>query len=223
MAGEGGHDDPLGGARDNLPQRLAYLGLALGEVDVGGIGGVAHHQVNAQLGEAGDGRVVGVHAVYRRLVELEVAGVQHGAGRRANEQPQRVGYGVIDGEEIHAEVAQIDGVAALDLSEFGVQDAVLGQFALDEAQGQLGREDGQLGLVQILEQVGQGAGVVLMAMGDDDGLQAMGVLQQVGVVRQDQIHAGMVVVREHQPGVDDDHVLAVLKDGHVLADAVQAA
>ena len=99
---------------------------------------------------------------------------------------------------------------------------MLGEFALDEAQGELGGVDVHRA-VEVLQKVGQRAGVVLVAVGDDDTAQLVGVLQHVGVIGQDEIHTRMVVVGKHQARVVQDHVAAALEGGHVLADGVQAA
>ena len=83
VAREGGHDHPLLGARDDRAQGLAHLGLALGELGLLGVGGVAHHQVDAQVPKVAQGVEVGADPVDGGLVELEVSGVQHRAGRAA--------------------------------------------------------------------------------------------------------------------------------------------
>ena len=63
---------------------------------------------------------------------------------------------------------------------------------------------------------------VLVAVGDDDAAELLLVLQDVGVIGQDEVDAGLPLVREHEAGVYQDHVVPVLEGGHVLADAVQA-
>ncbi len=65
--------------------------------------------------------------------------------------------------------------------------------------------------------------MVFMAMGHNDTAQFVGILQHVRVVRQDKVHARMVVVGEHQAGVVEHHVAAAFECGHVLADGVEAA
>jgi hypothetical protein len=77
--------------------------------------------------------------------------------------------------------------------------------------------------VEVLQEVRQGAGVVLVAVGDDDAAELVLVFQHVGVVGQDQVDARLVVVGEHEAGVDEDHVAVAFERGHVLADAVEAA
>ena len=79
------------------------------------------------------------------------------------------------------------------------------------------------GRSRALSRYGQRAGVVFVTVGDDDAAQLVLALHDVGEVGQDEVDPGMVVVGEHDAGVDDDHVVPVLEDGHVLADPVQPA
>ena len=71
--------------------------------------------------------------------------------------------------------------AALDLTELGRADAKLGELSLDEAERELAREDGDLG-VEVLEKIRQGTGMVLVAVRDDDATQLVLVLEYIGVV-----------------------------------------
>ena len=110
---------------------------------------------------------------------------------------------------------------------------MLVELALDDSKRQLARVDGHLARElarvdgdlarEVLQQIRQGAGVVLVAVRDDDAAELVLVLQDVGVVGQDEVDAGLALVGKHQAGVDQDHVVAVLEGGHVLADAVEAA
>ena len=99
---------------------------------------------------------------------------------------------------------------------------MLGELSLDEAERELGRIDGNLA-IEILQKVWDRARVVLVAVRDDDAAQLVGMLEHIGVVRQDKIDAGMSVVGEHKARVVDDHVVSTFEHGHVLADGVKAA
>ena len=112
--------------------------------------------------------------------------------------------------------------ATLDLAELGCTDAELGKLALDEAEGELAGENRHL-VVEVLQEIRQRTRMVLMAMGDDDATKLVLVLENVGVIRQDEVDAGLVVVGGHEACVDEHHVIAALEGGHVLADAVKAA
>src|SRR5262249_4566221 len=56
----------------------------------------------------------------------------------------------------------------------------------------------------VAEEVGEAAGVILVRVGEDDALDPVGVLAQVGEVRQDEVDAGHVRVGEHEPAIDDE-------------------
>ena len=65
--------------------------------------------------------------------------------------------------------------------------------------------------------------MVLMAVGDDDAAELILVLEDIGVIGQDEVDAGLGIIGEHQTGIDEDHVIAALENGHILADAVKTA
>jgi hypothetical protein len=65
--------------------------------------------------------------------------------------------------------------------------------------------------------------VVLVAVREDDRLDRVLALDEVGEVRQDQVDAVHLGGREPETGVDHDDAAVVLDDGHVLADLAQPA
>ena len=65
--------------------------------------------------------------------------------------------------------------------------------------------------------------MVLVAVGEDDRLDVVGAVAQVGEVGQDEVDAEHLGGRELEPGVDDDDLAAVFDDRHVLADLPQPA
>ena len=148
--------------------------------------------------------------------------MEDGAGRSLEENREGTGDRVRHRDEVHGEAAEVHRGAVLHLAELGALDVVLGELALDDAEGHLAGEDGHL-LGEVHEQVRQGARVVLVTVGDDDAAKLVLVLEHVGVVGQDEVDARLIVVGEHEAGVDQDHVVAALEGGHVLADAVKAA
>ena len=109
------------------------------------------------------------------------------------EHAERAGNGVRGREELDGEAPEVDVATALDLAKLGRADAELRKLALDEAQGEFAREDRHL-VVEVLEQIRQGARVVLVAVRDDDAAQLVLVFQHIGVVGQHQVDAGLVVV-----------------------------
>ncbi len=75
----------------------------------------------------------------------------------------------------------------------------------------------------LAEHVGQRPDVVLVAVGEDDRLDVVCALAQVGEVGQHEVDPVHLGGREHQPRVDDDDAAVVLDHGHVLADLAEAA
>ena len=71
---------------------------------------------------------------------------------------------------------------------------------------------------EVRQDVRQAADVVLVGVGDQERLDVGLALAQVGDVGDDEVDAEHLLVGEHQPAVDDDDVVAVLDDVHVLAD-----
>ena len=123
----------------------------------------------AEPGEAGQ---VGKAAVQRQLVHLEVAGVQYRAGRRLDRDGQRVRDGVVDREELPLERAELLRLSLGDRQRVRL-DAALGQLRLDQSEGELRADQRDVGLVR--QQVGHGADVVLVAVGEHDRLDVVAV------------------------------------------------
>ena len=207
---------------NGMQQVGADLGLGLGKAGDRGVGGVGQQQVDALLGKAADGGIVGRNAVDGRLVKLKVASVHNGALVGADEHTQSARDGVRHREEVERDATQIDVAATLNLTELGCTNTELGELALDKAKRQLAREDGHL-VVEVLQQIRKRTGVVLVAVSDDDAAELFLVLQNVGVIREHQVDTGLRVVREHEASVDEHHVVAALEDRHVLADAIKTA
>ena len=65
--------------------------------------------------------------------------------------------------------------------------------------------------------------MVLVAVGQENAPELVLVLHDVAHVRHHQVDAVHVVLGEAEAAVHDDHVLAVFKDGHVLADLAKSA
>ncbi len=80
-----------------------------------------------------------------------------------------------------------------------------------------------MGDVQVAQEVGQTAGVVLVAVGEHDPVDPVPAVVQVGEVGQDQVDAGHVGLGEHDPAVEDDDAALDLDAGAVAADLAEAA
>ena len=65
--------------------------------------------------------------------------------------------------------------------------------------------------------------MVLVAVGEDDRVDVLGSLPQIGEVGEHEVDAELIRRREHQPGVDDHDAAVVLDDHHVLPDLPEPA
>ena len=100
-------------------------------------------------------------------------------------------------------------------------EAVLGQLALHQGQGQPGAD--QRDVLALPEQVRDRADVVLVRVREDDRLDLVEPALQVAEVGQDQVHAGLVRIGEQHAAVHDEQAAAVLEDRHVPADLAEPA
>ena len=213
-------DDPLVGVREHVVEHRADLGLGRHEARHLGVGGVHHEEVHALLAEAGEGAQVGDAAVERQLVHLEVTGVQHGAGGGGDRHGERVRDGVVDRDELAVEDAELLALPFLHLEGVGL-DAVLLELRLDERERQA-RADQRDVLAQP-QQVRHGTDVVLVPVRQHDRLDVVEAVLDVVEVRQDQVHAGLVVLGEQHAAVDDEQLSGMLQDRHVASHLAQAA
>ena len=95
-------------------------------------------------------------------------------------------------------------------------------FEFDQPVHQAGGEDRRRQL-QVVDQVGQRAHMVFVAVRDDDADDAIALVAQIAPVGQDQVDAQHVVAWEHKAGVDDQDLIVNLEKRHVLADLAEAA
>ena len=222
MAREARDEHATGSVLNNVPERSAHRGLAWGEAGDVGVRGIRKQQVNTLLGKLVDGVVVGRNAIDGRLVELEVARVHDGTGRRLDIEAERAGDRVRHREELEREAAEADAGAISDLAELRALDVVLGELALDHAKRELAREDGHLAR-EVHEEIRERARVVLVAVGNHDAAKLLLVLENIGVVRKDEVDSRLIIIGTHEASVDEDHVIAALERRHVLSDAIKAA
>ena len=129
---------------------------------------------------------------------------------------------MIDREELRFEAPELDDIARLNLYELGVLDLVLLELAFDEAKRHL-RTVNRHGHVQVFVKIGQTTRMVLVAMRDNDAPQLVCMFEHVRVIRQNEVDARMIVIREHEPSIVEHHVVTALEHSHVLADGIETA
>ena len=216
-------DDPAPAAREHALQVRADHGLAHRRPRPVGVRGVAAQQQHPVAPQLGQPRHVGRRAADRRLVELVVAGEQHGPELAAQDHADHVGDRVRQVDELDLERPRLDLLARREHLEVGLAQPVLVELGARHRDRQLAAVDHRhRRLPQLAQHPRQRADVVLVAVGDDDRLDVVDVLAQVGEVRQHEVDAHHLGGREAQPAVDHDDRAVVLDDGHVLADLADA-
>ena len=181
---------------------------------------IRHEHEDAAVAEVGEAAEVRHLAVNRRVVELEVARVHDHADRRLDGEADGVRDRVIDADEADTEAADIDDVALHDRVQVARVNAVLLEAALEDAERQARAVDRH---IDFLEDVRQCADVILVAVRQHDGLDLILVLDEVADVRDDEVDAEHVLIREHQARINDENLVIHADDCHILADLPQAS
>ena len=115
----------------------------------------------------------------------------------------------------------VDLVAGLEGDQRVVVELVLLDLVAEQAARQGRGVDGHAR--ELGQDVRQRADVVLVGVGDEERLDVGAALLEVGDVGDDEVDAEHLLVGEHQSAVDDDDLVAVLEDVHVLADLAHPA
>ena len=150
------------------------------------------------------------------MIELVVAGVNDQSGRSGDRHADAVRDGVTDMEKLDFKGANVDCVAGVDGFQRGVvQHPASGQLDLQQSAGQPGGVDRR---VDQLHHVADGAGVVFVAVGDDNSAHLVDLVFQVSKIRDDVVDSEHIVFGEHDPRIDNQNVVAIFNGHHVLAD-----
>ncbi len=180
-------------ARKNLIQARLYRPLAgriAGAVD---IGRVLQQRQHAALAVFGKSVKVESLAVGRREVDLEVARMDDHAYRRVDGQSHAVHQAVRHPNRLNRKRAKRELRARSNLDQLRlVEQLVLFELALDVSQRELGAIDRH---VQLGENPRQSADVVLVPVRQNDAAHALLVLDEVGDVRNDDVHAEQLRLR----------------------------
>ena len=124
-----------------------------------------------------------------------------------------------DRHELKIEGAYLELVAALDLN-LGRLEMMLLALGVHESQGQLGSDQGDVRTQ--LEQVGHTTNMVLMPVGQNQGIHLVQLVLDVAEVRQNQVHTRLLLLGEEHAAVNQQNVAVVLDHIHVAADFAQA-
>jgi len=144
--------------------------------------------------------------------------VHDGTHRGADPQADAIGNTVADVKELDPKGRNWQDVAGANGMQVDIDDPGLAQLDLDQPAGQ---PRGVHRRLDAAKQVGQRAHVVLMAVGHHDSLDAIGTVEHILHVGDDDVDAEHVVLGKHEPGVDDNHAVAVLDHQHVPPDLAE--
>ena len=218
---EAAEEELLFGLRKNLVEAGndgAFAGGVAGALDVGGVLQKGKH---AALAVFGEGVEVEGLVIERSEIDFEIAGVDDDADGGVDGEGNAVDQRVGDADGLDGEGAEGELFFGRDLDELGfVEELMLFELAFDVGQGELGGVDGNL---ELAEDPGQSADVVLVAMGEDDGADVLPVLDEVGDVGHDDVDAQQLCFREHEAGIDDDDVVFPAEGEAVHAEFAEAA
>jgi hypothetical protein len=125
---------------------------------------------------------------------------------------------VVHGEELEVERAEGHLVALGHLAGDRL-DLVLLELGVDERQRELGADQGDV--APLAEQVRHPADVVLVPVGEHDRHDVVQPVPDGGEVGEDDVDAGLVLLGEEDPAVDDQQLAVVLEHRHVAADLAE--
>ena len=136
-----------------------------------GVGAVAHHGQHALVAKGLERGLIGRRADHRMRIELEVAGVQDRAVLGADDQRLRLRHGVGDTQELQAERPYFEMRAWLDDRDLGL--ALQPGFAQLAAQDGGGKWRGEDRAAELTPEMGDGAKMVFVGVGDDEANEAV--------------------------------------------------
>ena len=222
VRGERGDDDALfARAAEQGLHAGAHLLFGGREARTLGVGGIRQQGQNAVLAVFSNGDKIRRAAGNRRVVDFKIARLDDGSRRACDGQGHRVGDGVVHVDGLHGETAQLELLVRSDLHHFrAAHQPVFFQLVGDEPDGKARGINGQ---IDLFEQVGQAADVVFMAVRDNNALDAVLILDNIGEIRNDKVHPEHVAVREHDAAVHEDHIALTLVQSDVLANLAQTA
>ncbi len=160
-------------------------------------------------------------AVHRRVINLEIAGMDDCSHRRAHCQRHTLNRAVRHVQKFDLERPDGDGLPRRDLAQIGVlEQSVLFELLLYQRQRKFRSIHRH---VQIAENVRHGADMILMRVREQNRFHLLLALLQVGDVGDYDVHAEKLGLGEHQPGIDDDDFIAAAQGHHVHPELAEPA
>src|SRR5581483_8543082 len=216
-----GDEEALRDAGKNFVELAAYGALAgrvPGALDVGGILKEREDAFFAVLGET----VQVEEAIVRGSgINFEIAGMNDDPERSVNGQRDAIYQAVGYRNGMNGEGAKAEALTSPNFVQVGiVEEFVFFELVFDVGERELGAVHRN---VDFGEDPGQAADVIFVAVGEDNGANLVAVLDQVGDVGNNDVHAEQFGLREHQAGVNDDDVVTPAHGHAVHAELTQPA
>src|SRR5579883_6949 len=98
---------------------------------------------------------------------------------------------------------------------------MLFEFDAGEALGQTGRIDGRE--TDHGQNIGQTADMVLVTVSNEDAPYVLLFIAQIARIGNNKIDAEHLLIWKHHAGIDNDDVVTILYDHHILSDLSQAS
>ena len=219
---EGRNDDPgVRIVRKDIVEGPSDRALGLGEAWPLRVRRIAAEGQNPLLPDFGKTLQVNLVSEDRRVIDLEVAGMDDRPGRRIDGQGRCILNRVICLNELYPETARVDGLTegnhlAADLRHH----IFLFELVLNDAHGKLRGIEGHRQLVQ---DIGNRPDMVFMSVGDENALDLVFILDQKGNIGYDKVDPRHVVLGERHSAVNDDDTVAVAESCHIHSDEFNAA
>ena len=221
VRGEGRDQHAPLGLGHRLGEAAANARLRTRRLGVEHVGRIAHEHVDALVADRGQRLRRRRRADHRCRVDLPVAGVEHLARRRFDQQRAGLGDRVRQFDEGNAEWPDLEGLGVLDdLQLYAVADALFVQLAADQARGELGRVERH---AEVLGEIRQRADMILMPVCQHDADEVVEAFLDEGEVGQDHVDTGVSGVGEGDAAIHHQPLAVAAIEIDVHADLSRAA
>ena len=186
-----------------------------------GVRALGHKRQHSAVAEFAETRQVDYSALDGGIIYLEVAGVDYHASRRVDSKRAGVRNGMVNTDKLNGHAAHAYILTRLHYVQGSLRkQTVLLELSLYQTESKTGAVYRH---VDLLEEVRQRADVILVAVGYNYSAETVAVLLKIREIRNNQVNAGHVVVRERKSAVNDEHIVAAFVNVKVLANLVKSA
>ena len=220
IRGEGRNDNAALRVAEQFAERPADVAFSHRKAGAFDVRRVRHQRKQALVAQRRDCGKIGSFAVDGRVINLEVARMQHRADGRCNRHRHRARDGVAYLDELHRESAQMHFVARIDHMKRHVGNLVLLQLVLNQAERKLGAVNRH---GNPLQHIRRRADVILMSVRDQKRAYTVVIFLQIADIGNHQIDSQHILLRKNHAAVYHNDIVSIFKNGHVLSDFVNAA